>query len=144
MAKTKRRRQVAALPYRFNEDGALEVLLVTSRETGRWVLPKGWPMKRRGLHKAAAIEAYEEAGIVGKTKKSAIGAYDYEKRTDKGAIPCRVLVYPLPVQDLKDEWPEQSQRQRVWHDGRTAPDLVEEPSLQSLLRAFGESQQLSS
>ncbi|MCB8840785.1 NUDIX hydrolase [Aurantimonas sp. VKM B-3413] len=138
MAKTKRRKQVAALPYRLTDDGALEVLMVTSRDTGRWVLPKGWPMKRRRKHQAAAIEAFEEAGVVGKARKTAIGSYEYYKRTECGDIPCRVLVYPLPVVDLQEEWPESHQRTRRWHDPKLAAELVDEPHLQSLLLAFGE------
>ncbi|NDW07624.1 NUDIX hydrolase [Jiella pacifica] len=89
MKKQKRRQQVAALPYWIDPDGKLKLLLVTSRDTGRWVLPKGWPMKGRRPHKAAQIEAFEEAGIDGKSRKRAIGTYDYDK---DGQIPCRVQV----------------------------------------------------
>ena len=136
MPKTKRRRQFAALPFRTSPDG-VQVLLVTSRDTGRWVIPKGWPMKNRRPHRAAAIEAYEEAGVVGKADKSALGTYDYEKRTEAGDIPCRVTVFPLPVVRLEDEWPEKAQRRRAWYRLEEASGLVEEPELQAILRAFG-------
>ncbi|HEX2018774.1 MAG TPA: NUDIX hydrolase, partial [Aurantimonas sp.] len=78
MTKIKRRKQFAALPFRTDADG-VEVLLVTSRDTGRWVIPKGWPMKNRRPHRAAAIEAFEEAGVVGKASKVPMGTYDYDK-----------------------------------------------------------------
>ena len=61
-------KQVAALPVRRGEDGSLEVLLVTSRETGRWVIPKGWPSKRLSDREAAAREARQEAGVTGTIK----------------------------------------------------------------------------
>lgn len=136
MPKTKRRKQFAALPFQTSADG-VQVLMVTSRDTGRWVIPKGWPMKNRRPHRAAAIEAYEEAGVVGKADKAALGTYDYEKRTDSGDIPCRVTVFPLPVSRLEDEWPEKAQRRRAWHCVEEASGLVEEPELQAILRAFG-------
>ena len=135
MKKSKPRQQVAALPYRIDPEGNLEILLVTSRDTGRWVLPKGWPMKGRNLRKAAEIEAFEEAGVVGKTGKRALGSYTYDK---DGAIPCRVCVYPLPVQALEGEWPEKHQRQREWHSPSEASNCVDESDLKALLRDAGE------
>lgn len=131
MKKPKRRQQVAALPYRIDPRGELELLLITSRDTGRWVLPKGWPMKGRSRHKAAQIEAFEEAGIDGKAQKRAIGRYDYDK---DGEIPCRVQIYLMPVSKLHDEWPEKDQRQRAWHCPAKAAELVDERDLKTLLR----------
>src|SRR3954470_23354950 len=84
--------QYAALPYRRRADGAMEILLVTSRETKRWVIPKGWPIKGRRPHVAAAREALEEAGLVGRVDKEPIGTYRYNKRLKNGVIaaagPC--------------------------------------------------------
>ena len=60
-------------------------MLVTSRGTGRWIIPKGWPMKRKAPHAAAAREALEEAGVVGEVQSSPLGSYSYEKRLKKGA-----------------------------------------------------------
>ncbi|MCB1509721.1 MAG: NUDIX domain-containing protein, partial [Hyphomicrobiaceae bacterium] len=76
----RRHRQIAALPYRRRDDGVFEVCLVTSRDTGRWVLPKGWPMRGRTNWEAAAREAYEEAGLVGEIEKSPVGRFPYWKR----------------------------------------------------------------
>ncbi len=132
MKKQKRRRQVAALPYWIDPHGELKLLLVTSRDTGRWVLPKGWPMKGRRLYEAAKIEAFEEAGIDGKIGKKAVGEYDYDK---DGEVPCRVRVYPLSVAGLRDEWPEMDERQRQWHCPGVAADLVDERDLKALLRS---------
>tara|TARA_R110002020_G_scaffold176118_1_gene368201 strand:+ start:138 stop:575 length:438 start_codon:yes stop_codon:yes gene_type:complete len=140
MKKEKRKRQVAALPYRINPRGEVKLLLVTSRDTGRWVLPKGWPMKGRRPHEAARIEAFEEAGIDGKVSKKAVGRYDYDK---DGEIPCRVRVYPLCVATLRDEWPEMDQRRREWHCPAEAAELVEERDLKALLRSFSAILELS-
>ncbi|MER0237700.1 NUDIX hydrolase [Fulvimarina sp. MAC8] len=130
----KRRRQIAALPYRRSPEGALEVLLVTSRDTGRWVLPKGWPMPGKQLRRAAEIEAYEEAGVVGKTAKKPIGTYDYDKiESRKKRTPCRVHVFPMPVEDLLDKWPEHDQRRREWFAFKEAAKSVDEKDLRSLL-----------
>ncbi|MEN3792771.1 NUDIX hydrolase [Fulvimarina sp. MAC3] len=130
----KRRRQTAALPYRRSPDGDLEVLLVTSRDTGRWVLPKGWPMPGKQLRRAAEIEAYEEAGVVGKTTKRPIGTYDYDKVISrKKRTPCRVHVFAMPVEDLLDEWPEHEQRRREWFAYKDAAKSVDEKDLRSLL-----------
>ncbi|HEX2018129.1 MAG TPA: hypothetical protein VGO17_04240, partial [Aurantimonas sp.] len=105
--------------------------------TGRWVIPKGWPMKNRRPHRAAAIEAFEEAGVVGKASKVPMGTYDYDKRMESGDIPCRVTVFPLPVARLEDEWPEKAERRRAWHTVAEASELVDEPELQEILRNFG-------
>jgi 8-oxo-dGTP pyrophosphatase MutT (NUDIX family) len=126
--------QYAALPYRLRN--GVEVLLITSRETGRWVLPKGWPMKGRKPHAAAAREALEEAGIKGKVGKSAIGSYRYGKRLAQGIMACTVEVYPLAVEQQMSRWPEQGQRTLAWFSATDAAGLVEEADLASLLRAF--------
>src|SRR5690606_20329418 len=89
-------RQVAALPFRI-KDGKVEVLLVTSRETKRWLIPKGWLMKGKKPHKAAAQEAVEEAGVKGEIESESLGHYDYWKRRAAHFDLCRVEVYPLKV-----------------------------------------------
>ena len=96
----KPRRQFGALPYRAN--GEVEVLLVTTRETGRWVIPKGWPMVGKTPRAAAAREALEEAGVVGKAGRRRLGAYNYPKVLKSGAtVVCRVTVFPLLVSEQK-------------------------------------------
>jgi 8-oxo-dGTP pyrophosphatase MutT (NUDIX family) len=128
--------QYAALPFATDASGTLRVLLVTSRETRRWVIPKGWPMKGRKPHKAAAREAFEEAGVVGKVAKRPIAAFDYWKRRETTFSLCRVDVFALAVERLEPQWPEQHERDRGWFDLATAASLVEEPGLQLILMKF--------
>lgn len=125
----KHRQQFAAVPLRAGEHG-VEVLLVTSRGTGRWIVPKGWPMEDKRPHRVAEIEAYEEAGVVGKARKKAIGRYDYLK---DGAVPCRVAVFALPVGGLLETWPEDRERKRRWFPASDAAALVEEPELRRII-----------
>jgi len=90
-------------------------MLITSRETRRWVIPKGWPMRGLKPHRAAEREAYEEAGLKGHIGKVAVGTYAYEKRLANGvAVPCEVSVYPLQVTSQRKRWPEMSQRDGRW------------------------------
>ncbi len=127
--------QYAALPYRL-EDG-LQVLLLTSRETGRWVLPKGWPMSGKGPASAAEQEALEEAGVDGKIGKRPIGTFHYPKRLADGVVViCEVHVYPLAVERQHARWREQGQRTRRWFTPADAADAVQEPELAALLQAL--------
>jgi 8-oxo-dGTP pyrophosphatase MutT (NUDIX family) len=130
------RTQYAALPYRVGGDGRIEVLLATSRETKRWVIPKGWPMKGIKPHKAAAREAFEETGAVGRAAKIAIGRYEYWKRLKESFVLCRVKVFPLRVERLEETWSEQGERQRRWFSQAEAAARVEEPGLRTLIAGF--------
>lgn len=132
-----RLRQYAALPWRLRPDGDVEVLLITSRETRRWVIPKGWPMKAFRPHQAAAREAWEEAGVEGRSGARKIGVFDYDKRLSGGQLqPVRVEVYPLEVLEVHEIWPEAHERQRQWMPPSEAAALVDESGLASLLGAF--------
>ena len=128
-------RQYAALPFRYHDH--LEVLLISSRETHRWVIPKGWPMKGRKPHQAAAREAMEEAGVTGRIGKRPIGCYQYVKRLANGApLLCTVDVFPLMVEGQRHRWREQEQRNQQWFPAEEAAMLVEEPELQALIDTF--------
>lgn len=130
------RTQYAALPWR-RRDGAVEILLITSRETRRWVIPKGWPMKDKAPEEAAAQEAYEEAGIIGKPRRKALGVYHYDKRLRSGRLQhVRVMVYSLEVSEARDIWPEMVERDRLWSSPAEAASLVDEPELRVLLAGF--------
>lgn len=129
------RRQVAALPFRRTPSG-IEILLITSRESGRFIIPKGWPMKRLTEAGAAAREAYEEAGVAGKIKRRPIGDYLYRKRLDGHFEVVRVTVYALEVQVQHADWPEKGARQLRWVPRKEAAPLVEEPGLMRLLSEF--------
>jgi 8-oxo-dGTP pyrophosphatase MutT (NUDIX family) len=129
----RRGRQCAALPF-AEEKGELRVLLVTSRETQRWVLPKGWTEKRLSPHALAAKEAFEEAGVLGEVERRPIGRYRYLKRGPRNQVtPCSVRVFPLRVQRLLDDWPERRERQRRWFSAAEAAMAVEEGGLVTLL-----------
>jgi 8-oxo-dGTP pyrophosphatase MutT (NUDIX family) len=126
-------RQCAALPFVW-DGGELRVLLVTSRETRRWVLPKGWMEKRLSPHALAAKEALEEAGVLGEVERRPVGRYDYLKRGPRDRVtPCSVRVFPLRVERLLDDWPERRQRQRRWFSPAEAAAAVEEGGLVALL-----------
>lgn len=125
--------QAAALCIR-KKGKRREVLLVTSRGTGRWILPKGWPMKGKTLAQAAAQEAWEEAGVRGETAIEPIGSYSARKVTETGlGLRCTVHVFPLSVEDVKDDFPESRQRRRKWVSLSRASKMVQEPELKALL-----------
>ncbi len=131
--------QYAALPYRIT-DGRLEVLLLTSRGTGRWVIPKGWPMRGKSPQEAAAVEAHEEAGVEGEVAAASIGSYRYLKRLNDGRrIPVQVIVFPLQVTAEMDQWKEQTERRKLWMPYMSAARSVGEPGLKRLLREWGRS-----
>ena len=126
--------QIAALPILWDRKGRLRVLMVTSRDTGRWVMPKGWLMDGKKPWRAAEIEALEEAGAVGSIANDPIGTYHYDKRLSGGAnLTCRVTVYPMRVDRLKRRWKERRERKRHWFSPRKAAALVDEPELAALL-----------
>ncbi len=133
-----RKVQYAALPYRQGPQG-LEVLLITSRGTGRWVAPKGWPMKDRAPHEAAAQEALEEAGVEGEVSPEPLGGFGYLKRLKSGRDrPVQVTVFPLKVTAEHAHWKEAHERTRRWFAPAEAASLVNEAELRRLIAAFGE------
>jgi 8-oxo-dGTP pyrophosphatase MutT (NUDIX family) len=126
-------RQIAALPVRYSHDGLVLVLLVTSRETGRWVLPKGWPWPDCEEWMIAAQEAREEAGVLGAIHPASIGSYKYDKRQPTGAVSVQVAVYRLEVTEELATWPECNQRKRSWFTLTKAAAVVEEAELKNLI-----------
>jgi 8-oxo-dGTP pyrophosphatase MutT (NUDIX family) len=131
--RTKRRPQFGAAPFRFREDGKIEVLLVTTRETKRWMVPKGWPIKKLGPLGTAMREAYEEAGVRGDCGPS-IGSFDYLKVMHKGPDQiCVVELFPLRVTEELDDWPEKAERDRRWFSAQDASAAVEEEPLKIIL-----------
>jgi 8-oxo-dGTP pyrophosphatase MutT (NUDIX family) len=129
------RLQCGALPYRRTP--ALEILLVTSRDTGRWVIPKGWPMKSKSRRAAAAIEAIEEAGVEGDVARTPLGDYLYDKTLPSGASQlCKVTVFALEVRLQRQTWREQGQRRVEWFGWEEAAESVREPGLARIIRDF--------
>ncbi len=130
------RQQYGALPYRMGDK--VEILLITSRETGRWVIPKGWPMKGKTAWDAAALEAFEEAGVVGEIAQTPFGSYPYVKFLKSGlGRPCRVKVFPLLVREQQEAWPEQHQRTAQWFGWSDAAGAVQELRLGRIIKKFG-------
>lgn len=131
-------RQVAALPYRIDGPAKNDVmiLLVTSRDTGRWVLPKGNLMVGIAPHRAAAREAEEEAGVRGTTARKPLGRFPYRKwRSAKRFELAKVDVFALKVSKELSNWKEQGQRERRWFSREEAAEMVDEPELRVLIRS---------
>ena len=129
--------QYGALPYRLAADGTVEVMLITSRETRRWVIPKGWPMRALKPHRTAEQEAFEEAGLKGKIGKTSIGRYGYKKKmADETTVPVEVTVFPLEVSGQHKRWPEKDQRDGRWFSAADAATRVEEDGLRQILATF--------
>lgn len=127
--------QYAALPWRQSQ--GFEILLITSRETRRWVIPKGWPMEGQTAAESAAQEAYEEAGVRGQITAEAIGRYGYAKRLrGRGKKRFKVDVFALEVTEVLDLWPEAHERTRQWLSPQEAAAHVNESELAALIRAF--------
>jgi 8-oxo-dGTP pyrophosphatase MutT (NUDIX family) len=133
--------QYGALPYRFTPMAALEILVVTTRQSRRWIVPKGWPIKRLTPSKSAAREAFEEAGVRGKIGARAIGNFRYKKAADgNGAeVDCEVKIFPLLVKRQSASWPESEQRVAQWVEPEKAISLIREPELKSIVAKFAKS-----
>lgn len=133
------RQQFAAICYRTKKKtGDLEVLLITSRDTGRWVIPKGWHMPGKQPHAIAEREAFEEAGIKGKAGVEPIGFYTYMKKLRGGhKVATRVQVHALEVKNLMKDFPEKGTRRLEWVSPEEAANRVDEPELKNLLLSFG-------
>ena len=131
-----KRLQVAALCYKQAKDSdAKEILLVTSRDTGRWIIPKGWPIDGKNAPEAALQEAWEEAGVRKGTAGKALGHYNYDKELKNGLpVAVETLVFPVQVSEMKDDYPEAAQRSRKWVSPSEAANMVREPQLQDMLR----------
>ena len=126
--------QVGALPWRRNVDGAVEVLLITSRGTGQWIIPKGGMMHGLESHEAAAEEAWEEAGVRGRIETVEAGRFTHMKTRLIGPpLHCRVLVFRLAVEEELGTWPEQHQRTRRWFTVKDAQAAVRSRELQALI-----------
>lgn len=132
-------RQIAAIPIRRTAASGVDVLLVTSRETHRWVVPKGWPWRKRDDRDAAAGEAWEEAGVRGAVERKVVGTFTYDKRRGEKVFKVKVDVYLLEVAEVVQKWPEAHERRRQWFSPEEAAGLVQEPGLQDILLKIGTS-----
>jgi 8-oxo-dGTP pyrophosphatase MutT (NUDIX family) len=127
--------QVAALCHR-GEGADSEYLLITSRDTGRWIIPKGWPIRGLKSNETALREAWEEAGVKNsQASNTPVGRYTYNKRAASGLeVPVETLVYSVEVQDLAKKFPEAHERTLKWVKAGEAANMVQEPELQSIFR----------
>jgi 8-oxo-dGTP pyrophosphatase MutT (NUDIX family) len=125
-----KRVQYGALPYRLSAGSRPQFMLITSRETRRWVIPKGWLKKGKSPQYSAAREAFEEAGVVGAVAKRSVGSFSYEKRLKNGGVVvCEVRVFPLEVRRQNKQWPEKRERVVKWLPASQAAEKVKEPML---------------
>jgi len=131
-----KRVQYGALPYRLRAGSRRpQFMLITSRETRRWVIPKGWPKRGKSPQYSAAREAFEEAGVLGAVARRAVGSFSYEKRLSSGAVVvCDVRVFPLQVRRQSRQWPEKQQRIVKWLSASQAAEKVNEPRLGEIIR----------
>ena len=129
------RTQFGAVCWRKQKD-TIQILLVTSRGSGRWIIPKGWPVDGETPAQAAATEAFEEAGVEGKVRPICTGIYSYVKELEEDSLPCVVALFPLKVRRLLSDWPEKKERRRKWFSKKKAAAMVDEPELRALLKNF--------
>jgi 8-oxo-dGTP pyrophosphatase MutT (NUDIX family) len=132
-------KQVAALCWRLSpkRGSQLEVLLITSLNSKRWIMPKGWPEPDLTAAENAAREAFEEAGVTGKISPAPIGSYHYLKeRKGGGGVPCSVEVFALAVTKQLDDWPEKGTRELAWVPVEQAVTRLAEPGLRQVLKSF--------
>jgi 8-oxo-dGTP pyrophosphatase MutT (NUDIX family) len=130
------RTQFGALCWRQVGD-KVQVLLITSRRRGRWIVPKGWPVHGATPSEAAATEAYEEAGVKGKVTPAVLGIFSYTKDLDAGErLPCVVALFPIKVKKVFNTWPEKPERRRKWMSLKKAAKKVDDPELASILKNF--------
>ncbi len=134
--------QYAALPWRWAHDH-LEILLITTLTTRRWVVPKGWPIEGCTPSECAELEALEEAGVLGEAAQSPLGSFSYRKRRRTGeTVPCKVAVFALEVERQRRSWPEKAFRETCWCSVDEALARVTEPGLKRLIAKFAKAQAL--
>jgi 8-oxo-dGTP pyrophosphatase MutT (NUDIX family) len=132
-SKRKPSKQVAALPLRKRRGGAVDVLLITSRKKGKWLIPKGWPCRGMKDWEAAQKEALEEAGVRGKVSRRPLGRY---KRHDRLGTPILVKVFLLRVDQQAKRWAEHHQRRRKWLTPEQAARKVDNLKLGQVLQGL--------
>jgi 8-oxo-dGTP pyrophosphatase MutT (NUDIX family) len=127
------KKQYAALPFRFRHADLVEILLITTRRKGRWIIPKGWPKLRLPRHQTAAEEAFEEAGLTGRVRSRQVGSFRTRKRMGDRKVKCEIEVFPLAVTDQHRSWPEKGERRRRWMPLNKAAQVVRKKGLRRML-----------
>lgn len=127
--------QTGVLPWRLAANNGIEVLLVTSRRSGRWIIPKGWPMPGKSLAEAAAQEAFEEAGVTGTVDPKPLGSFRHSKQAvGTRDVEVNILVHPMWVDREFQKWPEIGERKRKWFSPKDAAKRVDSLELRELIR----------
>jgi 8-oxo-dGTP pyrophosphatase MutT (NUDIX family) len=108
------------------------VVLVTSRSSGHWIIPKGYVEKGMTPAESAAKEAWEEAGITGKVQLDEIGTYHYRRSSGIYAV----KVFPLEVESLLDQWQEMHVRQRKLVTPAEALELIFHDELRTIVAEY--------
>lgn len=128
-------KQFAALPFRVR-GSRIDVLLITTRRKRRWSIPKGWPIDAAKPHRTAEIEAWEEAGLVGRVKPKDVGRYTHRKARRKRKVLCHIRVFPLKVRKQMKRWPERGQRDMIWLPASQAAARVHKAEIARLIERF--------
>jgi len=123
-------KQIAGLPLTIQPDGTMSVWLITSRGSGRWIIPKGNPIRGLLNHQVAEREVLEEAGLVGRSSADILGEFIFQK----SSIKCHISVYPVWVERELKIWPEQGQRQVLRCELEQAISLAASPGLSQILK----------
>ncbi len=134
--------QVAAMCVRWKKNGKPRILMITSRETKRWIIPKGWPMTGKTHAAAATIEAWEEAGVIAKrnTPTPHVGTFYYKKRTKKKRFKnTQTVVFLLETHKLAKRFPEKGQRKVRWVSQRKAEKYLSDEGLAKIIRGMRKS-----
>ena len=128
--------QIGALCF-WSTDKNIKILLITSRRSRRWIIPKGWKVDKMSNRKSVALEAWEEAGVQGRVSDRPVGTYYYRKRSNKDEfLTCAVKVFALDVKARKKKFPERGERKLKWVNPTSAIDLVSEPELKKVIKNF--------
>jgi len=129
-------RQIAALPVRLHADGSMEVYLVTSRGSGRWIIPKGNPIRGLAPQDVAAREAREEAGLVGPVLPRLLGQFEFQRVRGVVGETCLIDVYPMHVDRQLRNFPERRERTVRLCNLDTALAIVSSPALAELIDSY--------
>ena len=116
--------QAGAIPVRSGR-----ICLVTSRHTGRWVVPKGKIERGKTAERTAVQEAWEEAGVRGTLAEEPVGTYRYQKF---GQL-YRVTLFLMHVSEVHSQWPEMAERKRRWIKLSEAVEQVEKRDLRAVI-----------
>ncbi len=129
------RMQFGALCYRVRRD-KIQILVIKTRSGKNWIIPKGWPVDQATPAEAAAKEAFEEAGVVGKITANCLGIFSNTKELDGQDLPCMVAVFGLKVKRIHAIYPERGQRKRKWLSRKKAAAIVDNLELSQLIKGF--------